>query len=298
MKKEIEKEKKDSVDVSEEPETKGRKYNETIIGVYAIVFALIITFSLLSEVVFGLIFKEGTGLEAYTSHILPFITCILLMVLIKRNKYMAKKLSFKGGQLLLGLAIGATLNIICAFAAMLDKDLVLKYGTGKVGFLVIAFILVFIQSMNEEIWVRLFMYQRLNETYKKPWIVILATSLFFGLIHLSNPGVTIVSFTTSVLYGVFMGMLIYYFDCIWLVSAIHASWNYMQNFVLGLPNSGIPAVGSIYVVSEQKNSFFYDTIFGIEGSIFAIIVLIIACVIVYLLSRNKKVDLGKKELSN
>ena len=72
----------------------------------------------------------------------------------------------------------------------------------------------------------------------------------------------------------------------------------MQNFVLGLPNSGLPAVGSVYVITEQKNSFFYSTIFGVEGSAFALIVLSIACLITYLICRNRKVNFEEKELSN
>ncbi len=47
--------------------------------------------------------------------------------------------------------------------------------------------------------------------------------------------------------------------------AMHTAWNFMQNIVLGLPNSGANVPYSIFKLEEgASNSFFYDTGFGIE----------------------------------
>ena len=292
-----EKELKDTISNSEKPKKERRKFSDTIIGLYLITFVILMLGEALGIVVAFLPYKNH-DLDLYISFIGLCIVIILWIALTKRNKYMLKKLTFKWTHLLIGLVIGGTLNILCAFSAMLGKSLLIKPGTTSIIFLVLAFIFTFIQSSTEELLCRLFLYQRLKETYKKPWVVILASSIFFGAMHLSNPGCTIISFLSVTMFGVFAGILIYYFDSIWLVSAIHASWNYMQNFVLGLPNSGLPAVGSVYVITEQKNSFFYSTIFGVEGSAFALIVLSIACLITYLICRNKKVNFEEKELSN
>ena len=107
------------------------------------------------------------------------------------------------------------------------------------------------------------------------------------LLHLGNEGITVVSLLNITLYGLFLSILIYYFDSIWLVSMIHTGWNFTQNFLLGLPNSGIPASYSLYKIISSKDSFFYNTIFGVEGTIFCLMILIVSILVTYLLFNKK-----------
>ena len=90
------------------------------------------------------------------------------------------------------------------------------------------------------------------------------------------------------LFGVFFAMIIYYFDSIWLACAIHSAWNYSQNIILGLPNSGQAATKSVFEVVSSQNNFFYNTTFGIEGSVLTVIILAISCLSLYLLYGKKK----------
>ena len=72
--------------------------------------------------------------------------------------------------------------------------------------------------------------------------------------------------------------------------AAHGAWNFTQNIIFGLPNSGITVPFSVFKLdaSTARNSFAYNVGFGIEGTLVADIVLILACVIMYLWGRNKK----------
>lgn len=50
------------------------------------------------------------------------------------------------------------------------------------------------------------------------------------------------------------------------IFAAHAMWNFTQDFIFGLPDSGKPAAVSIFNTTVSSSSFFYDKDFGIEGS--------------------------------
>ena len=267
-----------------------RKFTDTIIWIFFITLALILISGAAFEKIIELLKIDLSDYETYYSFIAPFILIFLIMGLVKRDQYMMKKVHFNILHFLIGLVVGIVLIFLCVSIPLLNKDLIITDGTYSFLFLVIAFIFVFIQSSTEELYCRLFMYQRLKETHKKPWVIIIVSSLFFALLHLANDGITIVSFITVLLFGIFFAMIIYYFDSIWLACAIHTSWNYMQNIVLGLPNSGNTTPKWIYSVVSAKDSFFYNKTFGIEGSTLTVIVLLLACLTIYLLRRNKNKD--------
>ena len=73
-------------------------------------------------------------------------------------------------------------------------------------------------------------------------------------------------------------------------------WNFTQDFLFGLPNSGAPAVASCFNTSAQGFSFFFNEDFGIEGSWMAVVVGAVSCVVVILigewlkLNKNKQAD--------
>ena len=71
----------------------------------------------------------------------------------------------------------------------------------------------------------------------------------------------------------------------------HAVWNYTQNIIFGLPNSGIVSSFSVFKLdaSTAMNSFAYNVGFGIEGTVVADVVLILATAAVYLWGSRRTV---------
>ena len=53
------------------------------------------------------------------------------------------------------------------------------------------------------------------------------------------------------------------------VMAIHTAWNFTQNFIFGLPNSGLVSEASIFALdaANAKTSWIYSASFGVEGGI-------------------------------
>jgi len=69
----------------------------------------------------------------------------------------------------------------------------------------------------------------------------------------------------------------------------HTAWNFSQSTVFGLPDSGEVSAYSIFTMdtSTAKSGFFYDTVFGVEGSIGAVLILVIVTAVVIWINHGK-----------
>ena len=191
--------------------------------------------------------------------------------------------------LVIGLALGLVMNLVCAFAAMLNGDIALRYDSFKpISFLII-FVFVFVQSAAEEFICRGYIFQKLIKRYNKPVLAGVINAAFFSFIHLANPGVTPMSLLNIFLYGLLFSALVIYLDSIWVAMAAHATWNFCQNIILGLPNSGMVSPYSVFKLdaAAATDSFAYSVSFGLEGTITACLVLIVATVLIYLYGTKK-----------
>ena len=87
------------------------------------------------------------------------------------------------------------------------------------------------------------------------------------------------------LIGVLFSLIIYYWDSLWTVIWAHTAWNFSQSIVFGLPNSGIVSKFSVFKLeaASARDGIFYQTTFGVEGSMGAnaIIAGVIVIVLIY-----------------
>ena len=190
--------------------------------------------------------------------------------------------------LLLGFLIGGGLNLICAIVAMINKDIAVSFDSFKPITLILILICVFIQSSAEELLCRGYLYQRLIKAFKHPLVAIIGNSIFFGLIHSLNDGVTVLSVVNNFLAGILYSLMVYYLDSIWCAMAAHTAWNFMQNIILGLPNSGNVVPISIFKLdlATARDSWAYNIGFGIEGTILCSVLVILASIALYLWGRK------------
>ena len=187
-----------------------------------------------------------------------------------------------------GLSLGLVLNLLIALVAIATGSIKLHYEGIGLGAFLLLLIAVLIQSGAEEFVARVFIYQRLRKNFPKwPVVAILGNGLFFVLIHLGNPGMTFISELMLLLVSVMYSLVVYYFDSIWIPIVAHTTWNFTQSIVLGLPNSGIVFPVSVFKLDAGANNFAFDSTFGVEGSILAIILHAIVCVGLYYFGRKK-----------
>ena len=186
----------------------------------------------------------------------------------------------------LGLLIGFVLNGFCALVALLHGDIRLRFDGVDLLPTLILFVGVLIQSSAEELACRVFMYQRLRGAYACPAVALVGNPALFAVLHLMNRGVTALSVLNIFLVGLLFSMCVYYFDSFWMVAAIHTSWNFTQNILLGLPNSGNVVPFSIFKLEGAVDSLAYNVGFGIEGTALACVVLVVACVCAYVIGQK------------
>lgn len=221
-----------------------------------------------------------------------WIIC-LLWFRFKKNRYMYAefKPKKKGNTILMfviGLAIGFVMNASCALIAWLNKDISFEFDSFKPLWLIIVAICVLVQSSSEELICRVYLYQKLKNRYKNPLIAIIGNAVLFSCLHLFNPGISIVAVINIVLIGIFFSLFVYYFDSVWCAFAIHAAWNYTQNIILGLPNSGMVSPFSILKLTSARDSFAYNVDFGVEATIISLVIELIGIAAVVVIGQSKK----------
>ncbi len=196
--------------------------------------------------------------------------------------------------LLWGFLIGLVLNTLCAGAAILHGDIRISFSSFPVIKILLVFVSVFVQSSGEELLCRGVLYQRLRKGYKNPWVAILVNPLIFVLLHMWISGCTIWAIISIYLVGMMFGLMVYYFDSLWMAMAAHAAWNFTQNFIFGLPNSGTVYDFSIFRLDQEaaKDSLFYNVMFGVEASLTAVIIFAVPCaVILYMMKKKPRTSL-------
>ncbi|MDO4849495.1 MAG: CPBP family intramembrane metalloprotease [Coriobacteriia bacterium] len=194
--------------------------------------------------------------------------------------------------LVIGLVVGFAMNAVCVLGAILAGSVQLEFTQFSiVGFLAFL-IIILIQASTEEVFCRGFAYQRIKRTYNTT-VAILGASAIFSVGHILNPGVTPLALVDIFLTGVLYSQMVIYFDSIWLPMGVHTAWNFTQNILFGLPNSGMASAYSFFgIVGRTTSGFAYDTAFGVEGTWLAVIVNAACILALYLWGRKH----GRKEL--
>ena len=236
----------------------------------------------------------GTFLGDYLYTFGVWIAFLLFAVIFKGNRPMLKALApnkslnnLKG--ILLGLLLGFGTNGFCVLMSYLTGDIKLSYNGIDPKMLIAFLICVFIQSSSEEITDRLYLYQKLRRRYRNPLVAILVNSIVFMALHMANPGFTAIAGSQIFLVAIIFSLFVYYYDGIWVAFWFHAAWNYTQNIIFGLPNSGIVSEYSIFRLeaASARNGLFYNVNFGVEGSIGSSLVLIVVIIVMIVINRGK-----------
>ena len=217
-------------------------------------------------------------------YVVPFLPLFLLALLvlagIKKNRFIFEKLlpSYKGNtfkKFLAGLAAGFLMNTVCVLAAVIHQDIRLSYDFSltEIPFMLFALFCICLQSSAEEIWCRGFLQERINIHYSFPAAAIVS-SLVFGLLHAGNPGITPLALVNLILTGISYSLVYRVTDSLWVPAGIHTAWNYTQNLIFGLPNSGLVSETSVFRLEAAAGTrnLVYDPLFGVEGAVPCLIV--------------------------
>lgn len=222
--------------------------------------------------------------------ILFFLACGL----VKWNRPIMKQLapnrngnSLKG--MLYGLLLGFGANGFCVLMSVIMGDIHLYFNEFNPLIFFTFLLAVFIQSGAEEVSDRVYLYQKLRRRYKDPVVAILGNTVFFSALHLFNSGIKPVAVLCILASGLIFSLLVYYYDSVWAAIMMHTGWNFSQNIVFGLPNSGLVSEYSLFKLdaASAEEGLFYNVDFGVEGSVGAMLVFTFILFVIILLNRGK-----------
>ena len=218
---------------------------------------------------------------------------VLLMMLRKLDRpmfqcLMPNKTGNTPKWLLIGLLIGAGMNVAAILASILLKDIAVSFRVFEPLWLIAIFLAVVVQAGGEELVCRLYVYQRTCRRYKNPAAGFVVSAVFFALIHSLNDGIRPAGYAHLVLDGIIYSMLVYFFDSFWGAVMAHTGWNFTQHLLFGLPNSGKVAKYSLLGIDAASDGFFFDTVFGIEGGWGTVLLQLIVAVCIFLYGRSHR----------
>ncbi|MEO8810899.1 MAG: type II CAAX endopeptidase family protein [Rhodanobacter sp.] len=124
-------------------------------------------------------------------------------------------------------------------------------------------------GIGEEIMFRGVLFRVVEEGFGT-WAALVVSALFFGAVHMGNPGATLWSSAAIVIEaGLLFGILYHVSRSLPLCMGLHAAWNFAQGTIYGIPVSGTAAEG--WLVSRRTGpDWLSGGVFGAEASVVAL----------------------------
>lgn len=274
-----------------------RQIIETVVTVFVTAYGLDLLGFFLRVRYFR--FLDTLALSEEVSHVFLYLghICFLIMMFLYAWAVMKDRPYFTGifrgsrrrnaVYALLGALCGFGSMGICILAACAHGDFAIAPSSHvRLPVFLFALAAVFLQATSEEISCRGFVFGRLRAEGVPFGIAAAVSAFFFTFLHADNPGFNFLPLLFIIVVGIEYALSVHYFGTIWFTCCAHMMWNFSQDFLFGLPDSGHPAVVSIFQTTVKGSGFFYDEVFGIEGSVMAILVNLSMCVVIFLIGRH------------
>ena len=143
-----------------------------------------------------------------------------------------------------------------------------------------ALLVLVIAAAAEEAVYRGYGFQALVRGFGR-WPTLLITSALFALAHAGNPAVTPFALGNIFLAGVVLGLAYLRTLSLWLVTALHAAWNWSMASLLDLPVSGLVLFDTpLYEPTVSAPSWLAGGEFGPEGGLLGTLALLAALLMV------------------
>ncbi|WP_342509924.1 type II CAAX endopeptidase family protein [Sporosarcina sp. FSL K6-2383] len=189
-------------------------------------------------------------------------------------------------EIMFGGVVAFIFIVISAVIVVLFDGYSFTWEAGNVSSIVLPIITASLgAAVIEELIFRGLFFQAI-EKMAGSWIALALTSIFFGIVHLGNPGATIWgAFSISVEAGVLLGAAFLWRRNIWFVIGLHFFWNTIQG-LLGIPVSGHPSTG-LFTLEVAGPALLTGGEFGLEASIVTVIMGLLIAIPMLILARRK-----------
>ena len=187
-------------------------------------------------------------------------------------------------ELLLGAALAAVL--VLAADGLVLATTALRHDRGS-GFPWLELMAVYAPAaVHEELVFRGYPFQRLR-TLNRPSAIGI-TSVVFAAMHGANNGLTAVAFANLLLAGVLLALAYERYGRLWFPIGLHLAWNLLCGPILGYDVSGYVPERSVMTTRGHGAPFLTGGTFGIEGSIWIVLVEVAGIALLLLNARRTK----------
>lgn len=205
--------------------------------------------------------------------------------------YIKKQNSAKG--FLKGVAFGFGIMVVCGTILYINGSVSFQKAAIPLEAVLLNLVYFFLIALFEEFLFRSYPLQAFSDRYPL-WFAVLANGLLFAFAHLANPELSILGLTNIALAGVLFALhTIQKRNIAWAVGA-HFAWNFTQAIILGYNLSGNKMSGFVKA-SPIGADFVSGGKFGIEGSVFCTLLLVVSIAWLVYKGKNASIEDGLAE---
>ena len=185
-------------------------------------------------------------------------------------------------ELLMGVAFGVALIGIGDILIMASTDL--RHAAGA-GFPWPELWVTYIPAvLHEELLFRGYPYQKVR-SFNRTGAIIFTASVF-ATAHGGNAGISPIAVINLVLAGIMLALAYEVYERLWLPIGIHFAWNVLSGPILGYNVSGYVSRSSVLVTRGGGAVWLTGGRFGIEASVWVVVVEIIGIAVLARRSRH------------
>lgn len=259
----------------------------------------------------------------FIAELVPFLIVFLVTwIMSKIERRPNSVYGFGGGQKILHFLAGLAWGVVCLSLLVLilcrtgllviDRRL-LSYGDAlRYGVIwLFGFILV---GLFEEYLVRGYLqftltrglaglyrsaFKTRHSTALGFWTSAVLFSVLFGLGHGNNPGESPIGLLGAGLAGLIFCLSLWRTGSLWWAIGFHTAWDWSQSFLYGVADSGMMAQHHFVATHPVGKPILSGGATGPEGSIFMLIVMALAClIIVFTLPRTRPAEAAEPSASS
>ncbi len=206
----------------------------------------------------------------------------LMIRFVDRRKFSSVGIPYHGKiakELLLGILVGAVMIGLVGGVELAVGAVKLNFRPQSFVIMIRNFGLSFIFfayfAMGEELIFRGYPFQALIEGMGAVGATIFM-SVFFGLVHLTNPSANFFSTLNTMLAGVWLSVAYLKTRTLYFPFGMHFSWNMVQSFFLSLPVSGLLTNRTLFVPTDYGPYWLTGGRYGPEAGVGTTVVILAA----------------------
>lgn len=205
---------------------------------------------------------------------------------IERREVTELSLPGAGREWAIGALIGVALYSGCVLLLM-ALGMYRIEGLNPVSYMIPAAAMAVKAGVFEELAFRGVLFRSVEEMAGS-WIAIIVSSLVFGLLHLLNPGATIAGAVyIAIEAGLLLAAAYLVTRRLWIAIGFHMAWNYVQSAVFSGVVSGGVSLPGLFKQRIEGPSFITGGTFGMEQSVFALVLCTTAGVVMLMIAMRR-----------